>query len=142
MATHEVLLANLSRFYHARNKNALATNAPRHLLPRQSFVPCALLPGRAKTRRKLIISGIARQIVLLADLPGLLMLDGLQFGTGGDAMTEAAAVGAAAIADGLVELVGFGFDGGEEGGHLLLSLDEQMLEVCQHSLVHLHIKKK
>ncbi len=70
------------------------------------------------------------------------MLDGLQFGTGSDAMAEAAAVGAAAIADGLVELVGLGLDGGEEGGHLLLGLDEQMLEVSQHSLVHLHIKKK
>jgi hypothetical protein len=93
-------------------------------------------------RGKLIISGIARQIVLLADLPGLLMLDGLQFRTGGDAMAEAAAVGAAAIADGLVELVGLRFDGGEEGGHLLLGLDEQMLEVSQHSLVNLHSTSK
>jgi hypothetical protein len=142
MATHKILLANLSRFNHARNKNALVTNAPRHLLPRTVLRAMRLLPVRAKNARgKLIISGIARQIVLLADLPGLLMLDGLQFGTGGDAMTEAAAVGAAAIADGLVELVGLGFDGGEEGGHLLLGLNEQMLEVGQHSLIHLHIKK-
>jgi hypothetical protein len=136
MATHKILLANLSRFNHARNKNALVTNAPRHLLRAMRW------SHQEEMRGKLIISGIARQIVLLADLPGLLMLYGLQLGTGGDAMAEAAAVGAAAIADGLVELVGLCFDGGEEGGHLLLSLDEQMLEVSQHSLVHLHIQKK
>jgi hypothetical protein len=41
LATHKVRLAELSRFNHTRNKNTLVTNATRHLLLRQSFVPCA-----------------------------------------------------------------------------------------------------
>ena len=86
----------------------------------------------------LIVRSIAGQIVLLADLAGLFVLDSLQLGAGGDAMAKAAAVGAAPVPDGLVHLVELRLDGGEEGGHLLLGLNEQMLEIRQHSLVHLH----
>ena len=86
----------------------------------------------------LIVCRVAGQIVLLADLAGLFVLDSLQLGAGGDAMAKTAAVGAAPVPDGLVHLVELRLDGGEEGGHLLLGLNEQMLEIRQHSLVHLH----
>ena len=37
----------------------------------------------------------------------------------------------------LVELVGLGLDGGQEGRHLLLGLDQQVLQVGEHGLLHL-----
>ena len=80
----------------------------------------------------------SNQYAATADLAGLFVLDSLQLGAGGDAMAKAAAVGAAPVPDGLVHLVELRLDGGEEGGHLLLGLNEQMLEIRQHSLVHLH----
>ena len=88
-----------------------------------------------------IVCGIVGHKLSASDLLGLLVLDGLQLGTGGDPVAQAPAVAAALVTHLTVlgKMVILSLEARQERRQLLLGLEQQMLEVGEDCHVNLVI---